>query len=291
MTVVKIGFVLLSNSQHPIPSTRIAVLNMLPFLRAANFDPHIVFEPEHGTENPDVTDLAPRLLAENFRIIFFQKVHGGSVEKLARQLSTAGVKTVYSVCDLVDPAMVAATDITIVVTDYLKSLYPFALQPKIYVVHDGIEHPELYKSDQSTHWGSRGNPLRAVLVTSANLDRLPIISTPPEWLEVSIVGCYPPLGQTWQRLREDRWHLSTQRDLRQCLAYLRFLTNRRIRRLAWDPAGVYETMRRADIGIIPIETWPEHEPGMLPPSWKVKSENRLTMKMCIGLPVIATPIP
>ena len=57
MTPVKIGFVLLSNSQHPIPSTRIAVLNMLPFLRAANFDPHIVFEPEYGTENPDVTDL------------------------------------------------------------------------------------------------------------------------------------------------------------------------------------------------------------------------------------------
>jgi hypothetical protein len=191
MTLVKIGFVLLSNSRHPIPSTRITVLNMLPFLRAANFDPHIVFEPEHGTENPDVTDLAPRLLAENFRIIFFQKVHGSSVEKLARQLSAAGVKTVYSVCDLVDAAMAMATDITIVVTDYLKSLYSLVLQPKIRVVHDGIEHPELYKSNQSTHWGSRVRPLRAVLVTSANLDRLPIISTPPDWIAVSILGHYP----------------------------------------------------------------------------------------------------
>src|SRR5437870_4093220 len=35
MTPVKIGFVLLSNSRNPLPSTRIAALNMVPFLRAA----------------------------------------------------------------------------------------------------------------------------------------------------------------------------------------------------------------------------------------------------------------
>jgi glycosyltransferase involved in cell wall biosynthesis len=50
-------------------------------------------------------------------------------------------------------------------------------------------------------------------------------------------------------------------------------------------------MRQADIGIIPIDASPAHEPGSNAPKWKVKSENRLTMKMCAGLPVVATPIP
>jgi len=44
-------------------------------------------------------------------------------------------------------------------------------------------------------------------------------------------------------------------------------------------------MRQADIGIIPIDQEDN------PEGWNLKSENRLTMKMCVGLPVIATPIP
>ena len=291
MTPIKIGFVMLSNSEYPIPSTRIAVLNMFPFLRAANFEPHIVFEPPQGTETPDVSGLAPRLLAEGFHIVYFQKVHGPSVEQLARQLSAAGVRTVYGVCDLVNVAMATATDATIAVTEFLKSLYPPELQPRISVVHDGIEKPEIHKTDWGTYRGSRNRPLRAVLVTSIELDRLPVLGTPPAWMKVSIVGRYPPAGQVFQRLREAHWKLAAQQDFRARMAYLRFLADRRVSRLAWDPVGVYETMRQADIGIIPIETRPEHEPGLLPPTWKVKSENRLTMKMCMGLPVIATPIP
>jgi hypothetical protein len=291
MTPIKIGFVLLSNSKYPIPSTRIAVLNMVPFLRAANFEPHIVFEPPQGAETPDVSGLAPRLMAEGFHIVYFQKVHGPSVEELARQLSAMGIRTVYGVCDLVDVAMAAATDATIVVTEFLKSMYPSALQSKISVVHDGIEKPEVHKTDWGTYRGTRNYPLRAVLVTSSDLDRLPVLGTPPAWLKVSIVGRYAPSGQVLQRLREARWKLATQRDSRERLAYLRFLMDRRISCLAWDPIDVYETMRQADIGIIPIEASPEYKPGLPPPAWKVKSENRLTMKMCLGLPVIATPIP
>src|SRR4051812_21128298 len=61
MTPVKIGFVLLSSSREPLPSTRIAVLNMIPFLRQARFEPHIVYEPESGTEQPELSGLARRL--------------------------------------------------------------------------------------------------------------------------------------------------------------------------------------------------------------------------------------
>jgi len=264
---------------------------MFPFLREANFEPQIVFEPEIATEIPDVAELAPRLLTERFRIVFFQKVHGPSVETLARQLSAAGISTVYGVCDLVNVAMAEATNTTIVVTEYLRSLYPPALQAKIRVVHDGIERPEVCKTSWRPDRGSRSRPLQAVLVTSVNLHELPVIDAPPEWLEVLIVGRYSRVRHSLQRLREVRWNLAAQRDSRERLSYLRFLTNRRIRCLAWDPVGVYERMRHADIGIIPIEVLPEPQLGAQISGWKVKSENRLTMKMGVGLPVIATPIP
>src|SRR5688500_10651468 len=121
MTPIKIGFVLLSSSSKPIASTRIAALNMFPLLRAAGFDPAIVHQPQSGgDEQPDLSALVPRLVREGFRIVFFQKVHGESAERAARELAAAGVRTVYSVCDLVDVGMTEASDATITVADDLK---------------------------------------------------------------------------------------------------------------------------------------------------------------------------
>ena len=286
---IKIGFVLLSNSRNPIPSTRIAALNMFPFLRAANFEPQIVFEPEHGAERPDVDGLAPRIVAEGFRIIVFQKVHGPSVEALADQLREAGVRTVFCVCDVVDVPMAQATDATVVVTEFLKSLYPLALQAKIHVVHDGIEHPDVVKPAASARHGSLARPLRAVLVTSAQLDRLPQIVSPPSWLSVTVVGRYA--NTPVQRLREARWALLTRHGKRERLDSVAFMTHWRIRCAAWDAARVYRNMLDADVGIIPIDAVEPADPGAAAPNWKVKSENRMSMKMCVGLPVVATPIP
>jgi len=291
MAPIKIGFVLVSNSQRPIPSTRISVLNMFPFLRAANFHPEIVFEPYEVTEKPAVSRLMSRLIAQNFKFIFFQKVHGPDVEQLARQLSAAGLRTVYGVCDQVNASMAEATDATVATSEYLKSMYPPALQSKITVVHDGIERPEIFKTQWNLHRGSAYRPLHAVLVTSFHLDSLPVLCNPPGWLNVSIVGRYPRSDQLFQHFREAGWSLSQRRTWNERFAYLRFLTNPRIRCLAWDARGVYETMRHADIGIIPIDTQPAHKPPLPPPHWKIKSANRLTMKMCVGLPVVATPIP
>ena len=286
---VKIGFVLLSNSRSPIPSTRIASLNMFPFLRAAHYEPHIVFEPEHGDERPDVSGLAPRIVAQGFKIVVFQKVHGPSVEALARQLGEAGVRTLFCVCDVVDVPMAKATDATVAVTDFLKSLYPAELHAKIHVVHDGIEHPDLYKPAASARHGTLARPLRAVLVTSAQLDRLPQIISPPSWLSVTVVGRYA--SAPMQRLREARWTLLQRQGRRARLDSLAFMAHWRIRCVAWDAARVYKNMLDADVGIIPINAALPDDPGAGAPSWKVKSENRMSMKMCLGLPVVATPIP
>jgi hypothetical protein len=285
---IDIGFVLLSNSRTPIPSTRIAALNMFPFLRAANFEPKIVFEPQHATETPDLAAIADKVVADRLGIVVFQKVHGPSVEALARRLSATGTKTVYSVCDLVDIGMAAATDITITVTDYLKNLYPRELHSKIRVVHDGIERPEICKTAWRDDPGSHARPLRAVLVTSDSLSYLPLIGDPPKWLEVVIVGRYP--APAARRLQQIKWELAA-RDIRSKFAHVRFLANPRIRRVPWDPSGVYGALMEADIGIIPIEGTGSSQISGRVPAWQLKSENRLTLKMAVGLPVIASPIP
>ena len=285
---IKVGFVLPSSVTNPIPSTRIAALNMRPYLSAAGFDPHVVFEPVMNTETPDVTGLGRRLKAEGFGIVLFQKVHGQSVVALARELQAASIKTVFSVCDVVAAEMADLTDATVAVTEYLKSQYPTALQAKIHVVHDGVERPELHKTDWGSHSGSRTRPIRAVLVTSVALDRVPVLADLPSWLHVTIVGRYPPAGHRLQRLREAYWQMARKAGRREQFEFLRFLVHPRIARAAWDAAGVYAAMQQADIGIIPIET--AAALGAME-GWQVKSENRLTLKMAMGLPVVATPIP
>jgi glycosyltransferase involved in cell wall biosynthesis len=130
-----------------------------------------------------------------------------------------------------------------------------------------------------------------VLVTSDSLSYLPLIGDPPEWLEVMIVGRYPALSSLRQRLQQLRWELGA-RDMRSKFAHLQFLANPRIRRVPWNQRGVYEALMDADVGIIPIQgtdSSPQISGDV--PAWKLKSENRLTLKMAVGLPVISSPIP
>ncbi len=128
-----------------------------------------------------------------------------------------------------------------------------------------------------------------MLVTSAQLDRLPQIISPPRWLSVTVVGRYA--SAPLQRWREARWTLLERHGARARLDTLAFMTHWRIRCAAWDARRVYTNMLDADVGIIPIDAVMPADPQAGAPSWQVKSENRLSMKMCVGLPVVATPIP
>lgn len=288
---VKVGFVLLSNSRNPIPSTRIAVLNMFPYLRDMGFDPHIVYEPTEVDDKPEVDGLGARLVSDGFQIVVFQKVGGDSIEALARELGAAGIRTVFCVCDFINVRMASVTNATIVVTDFLKSLYPQSLQSKIHVIHDGIERPELFKQQVSSRRGTFTKRLRAVLVTSMSLKHLPQIGTPPRWLHVTIVGRYPPSHNVKQRLGQVSRQLRRSSDTRQRLDFLRFFLDTNISCVAWDPVNVYRHMLEADVGIIPINDLESPADQAEVPSWKVKSENRLSMKMSLGLPVVTSRIP
>ncbi|MDD5330462.1 MAG: glycosyltransferase [Sulfuricella sp.] len=287
MPPTRIGFVLLSNSANPMPSTRIAVLNMFPYLRASGYEPVIAFEPKQNTEQPDVSGLAERLSRQNINIAFFQKVHGPSVLGEMKKLSAAGIRTVYGVCDLIDDDIAAAADATIVVTDYLKSLYHPALRHKIHVVHDGIENPDFVKPLSS----NGGRALGAVLVTSGEIYEIPVIRRPPGFVGITVVGRYPPAPSLRQRIAQAYWKVRSKAGYPEKYRYIRSLLDKGFRTVNWNIDTVYQEMARADIGIIPVDMRPDPLPGRNVSWWQVKSENRLTMKMALGLPVIASPVP
>ena len=293
MSAVKLGFVLLSNRRKPFASTRVSVLNMLPFLAAANFDPMISYEPDAAAEEPDVTGLADRMRREKVEIAYFQKVHGASVLAEIRKLSAAGIKTVYGVCDLIDNEMADAADATVVVTEYLKSLYDARLHHKIHVVHDGIENAALRKrSWQSTLRGdSKGERIKAILVTSSRFHEMPVIRIPPGFVDVTVVGHYPRAASLPLRAKALYWQFLALKDMGDRAVFLKRYFRKGFRAVDWSLDTVYDEMAGADIGIIPVDMRPDFLPGQQVSWWQVKSENRLTMKMSLGLPVIASPVP
>jgi glycosyltransferase involved in cell wall biosynthesis len=286
MKLQRVGFVLCSSVEQPIPSTRIAILNVLPLLEAAGIRSTILFAPPQPSETPDLCGVVERAVEAACDVVVLQKVHGEQAVELAQNLAARGIRSVFSVCDLVDVPMVQATDATVCVTHYLRSLYPADLQSRIHVVHDGIERPAERKTAWNAARGTRLKPLRAVVVTSARLDKMPVEMEIPAWLSVRLVGRYSQ-GLRW--LREARWCWAKQSP-QERRDYLRFLADTRIVCVPWTQDGVYRELNQADIAFIPVNrSIPVTQQNI--PAWATKSENRLTLMMAMGLPVIATPIP
>jgi glycosyltransferase involved in cell wall biosynthesis len=67
--------------------------------------------------------------------------------------------------------------------------------------------------------------------------------------------------------------------------------SRPFRKINWRLETVYDELLQGDFGIIPVEPETAVGPGLSVPWWMVSSENRLTLMMSLGLPVIASPVP
>ena len=279
------AFALLSPQGDPMPSTRIACLNLFPHLRAAGITPEVRWEPETPTEVPEsITELA-LLRGSVPRVVVLQKIRGAAVVKAVRALRRVGVRCIWCVCDIVDNEMVAETDATIAVTEHLRGLYAPELQPRIHVVHDGIEDESL----AATSVGSTTQHPVALLVTSQELNELPVTGIPPRGWRVHILGRYP--ASRVERVRQIYWSMRGYRS-RQVLRALAAIGDRSIKRTPWSKAHLTEAVNAAQIGIIPVGgNDAETAVGSSEPAWRVKSENRLTLLMAAGLPVVASPIP
>ena len=291
VAVVKIGFVLASPRASPLASTRISVLQMLPYLAQAGHDAVIVFEPEATTPRPALGGLAERLIAERFDVVYFQKVAGPDVLAMVRRLRNAGIRTIFGVCDLIDNEMAEACDATITVTEFLRGLYRADLRSRIHVVHDGIENEAARKLPDAS--AADGDPTRltAVLISGQHVRRLPAIGRIPGFLRVLVVGDYPPSSSWITRLKTEYWDWRRNPSLGLARDSARFVLWRNFETRRWSIDAAYSAMQTASIGIIPIDTNQAGNADGSEPLWRVKSENRLTLKMAMGLPVIATPIP
>ena len=175
---------MLSSRVDPLPSTRIACLNLMPHLGHAGFDTEILWEPPAPREVPINIRVDDLLRGSAPVIVVLQKIRGPAVVKTVRALRERGVRTVWCVCDIVDNEMVSETDATLAVTEFLRGLYDPALQNKIHVVHDGIEDDSLVASLVAK---AEHRP-RAVMITSEELNAIPIISVPPRGWRVQVVG-------------------------------------------------------------------------------------------------------
>jgi len=287
----KIAFALLSNSRNPIPSTRIACLNLFPYLEQAGYRPEVVFEPVQPNETPQVDGLVEKVLDGGYETVVFQKIHGPSILETIKRLRHGGVRTIYSVCDLVDNEMAGAVDATIAVTDYLRQLYDPALHARIHVVHDGIERPSLFKAPSRGMDRSGPRSLVAGLVTSHESYAVPILGVLPGPWRANIIGRFPTFNPWWRRLRRARWARPRPDSLWRALQVFRAAVHPGVRHIPWEREAVHSCLLACDIGIIPIDTSDSRAEQAQQPGWKLKSENRLTLKMAVGLPVIATPIP
>lgn len=297
---IDVGFLLLSNSRNPIPSTRIAVLNMFPFLRNANFEPKIIYEPNENrpTETPDLFGFADQIQLSGIKIVIFQKIHGASVISLVNKLKIFGVRTIYLVCDIIDNQMAFATDATIVVTDYLRSLYAPELQYKIHVVHDGIEKADITCGAMSEKgdYPCPDETLKAIFVGSGVFYSLPVFYAPPKNWKIDMVGPYPTYDTIKERARRLSWVMLKRdtpykrKSVKKQIVDVVSVFNPNIQYHKWSIESVYTLIRDANIGVIPIDVNADKGIDKIP-VWKVKSENRLTLLMASGLPVIATPIP
>src|SRR3989338_459803 len=137
-----IGYILASNKDSPLPSTRISASNLFKLLPDYGFNPIILDEPSAINCTRSLDGLAQKAAYFGMGegdIAYFQKVYGPSAHAAAVELSRLGIKTVFGICDLVEDTMARICDAVIVPCEELRKLYPADLQYKVHVVHDGIE--------------------------------------------------------------------------------------------------------------------------------------------------------
>lgn len=285
--MARLGLVLASGRARPLASTRIAVLQVLPLLEAAGYPAVFLHEPAQATEQPQLEGLVERALSAGVQALLFQKVHGPAVLAQVRRAQAAGLKVLSLVCDRVLPEMAAQCDHTVVVTELLRQLHPPELHGRISVVHDGIEHPEHQSRPPSRGRGGWWRPLLGVLVSGRPPPSYGLLGLPPAWAQWRCVSAYPDGGL--ERLRLYRSVSAGQAPQRQLAYWATSLLHPGVQHLRWSEQGVYDELCQADIGLIPTPAETQPEPPR-PPMWQLKSENRLTLMMSVGLPVIAGPV-
>ena len=313
--MVKVGYVLCADKNNG--STRISSLNMFPFLKQADYQPVVIHQSGHYQTKPNLDLLVETAASLGFKqgdIIYFQKVHGSSAVKAANSLKERGIKTVFGICDYVDPEMAKCCDAVVVPSEPWKEIYAKS-NNKSFVVHDGIESPDRFKTVYSQQVATKYQPLEVVLLTSQRMQQVPLLTYLPYYVRLTVIGDYSPLVDSPGKIKNDGFNfikrLSVWRAIsptaRTAGLAARMLKNKlrdgrntssesssriSFKTLPWSLETIYQQLPCFDAAIIPIEFNLPVDLKTVPEDLTyAKSANRLTQLMAAGLAVIASPLP
>ena len=308
----KLGYILYGTAQTA--STRISSLNVFDPLRRRGYAPVVLYQPRRFWHSSKSRRLQPRLDGivvsavdhHGFGrgdVVFLQKVSGPSALRAVAQFREAGIKTVFWISDYVVPEMSEACDATVVPSQELKLKHSVGLQPRVHYVHDGIEADDLHQEAYSSHYASTEQPLRVVFLSSKRVERIPLLGDVPDFVELSVIGRYRTASSTGWRGTAPRGMLGSGPAILRTSARIGDLIRNAARRasgqeqsgppfhrLPWRLDTVYTDMLAFDVGIVPVDVTAVRE-GRRADLPYLKSNNRVTQLMALGLPVIATPLP
>ena len=197
-------------------------------------------------------------------VLVLQGVKSMSLEdEFFKQCSHYKIKTVLIDSDLVNIELASRCDAVIVVSDYLKSLFPDSLQEKVFVAIDHYDHDGSQVKVQSDK-----KELDMCFLSNNVFNTFPGLTSLPENTHLKIIG--PPK----KRVKKYTPHKKVFTKTPFAFDYL-----------VWSLETVEENILNCDIALIP---YPEDQVDA--EYIKRKSNNRLILFMSYGLPCIVSPI-
>jgi len=147
----KIGWLLCGPNN--IASARIEGINLHNWLTSKEVNSSILLQPEgfrhHLTlEKSQMDDI----IKAGYDTVVFQKLFSGDVPPLVQKLNACGIRTVWSISDLVEQGMVMSKlcEKVVLTTEYLKGKLPPDVLGKVTIIKDAYESPkELCKEEYS----------------------------------------------------------------------------------------------------------------------------------------------
>ncbi|MBT4824657.1 glycosyltransferase family 4 protein [Candidatus Woesearchaeota archaeon] len=273
----KIGYVMLGDTDKVLASTRITILNTLDLVRENGYKPIILDKSSFYDPFREMNGIVDKAMAHGFGegdVVYLQSMRSKSAVEAANRFRSMGIKTIFGVCNFIDPIMAETCDATVVPSQRLKECYPSSLQNKIHVVHDGIEFPDVKKKDYNID----GN-LNAVFLTGKKYNFIPGLYI-HEDVDLTVIGPYGLNNQ--QSFRIPRGHEKT-------IGVESPSGLKEFRKEVWT-IDAYKRIADFDIGVLPIDL-SEKMPRPDQAPTHTRSSNKLTQMMSAGLTVIAGPLP
>lgn len=251
---MSVGWILCSNEQTG--SSRIHGINLHKGLQSRNILSCLLRTPQGYIQHLEISKVELNILTNaRFKIVIFQRVHGGKAVQLCRKLQNRGTLCGFFMADLFNVEMMKEVDFILTPSDFIRNhlIANGYKSDSIFVLPDAVEtsrsiKKRYHQKDDSTEM------IRVVWVGNAN-----------NWPAII------PLRKLFETCPDfEKYQLITISDHPQA-------------DIKWELESVWANILSCDIGIVPAD--------ITKPEALAKSNNRVTMFMALGIPVVCSPLP